>query len=114
MGNAETLRRAAVEMREAAQKAEQGRWKLWGMTVMADPTGTSNVGDAIEVARPSTPSWCDRVPRTWNGSYICGMDPAVALAVADWLDVVASRDPTGQSVEAEPAIAVARTYLRES
>lgn len=84
--SAETLRRAAAEMRRCARMAEPGRWKLWGMSVMADPEGTSNVADAIDVARTATPSTSDRILHTGNAQHIASWHPAVALAVADWLD----------------------------
>jgi hypothetical protein len=119
--SAEVLREAAALMRERAEKAEQGRWKLWGMTVMADPTGTSNVDDGIDVAQASTPSWCERGPRTWNAEHIASWHPAVALAVADWLASVAERQIDAHDTGAilggtdwEHALAVARAYLGEA
>jgi hypothetical protein len=118
--SAEVLREAAALMRERAEKAEQGRWKLWGMTVMADPTGTSNVDDGIDVAQAFTPSWCERGPRTWNAAHIASWHPAVALAVANWLAGVADaienweRGNYGTSPDQSHAFAVARAYLGEA
>lgn len=117
--SAEFLREAAALMRANAEKAEPGRWKLWGMSVMADPKGTSNVDDCIYVADAYTPSTTDRRLHTGNADHIASWHPAVALAVADWLD----RDADGweqlQSVIDEPlpadswstAVAVAAAYL---
>lgn len=112
--SAETLRTAAAKIRERAEKAEQGRWKLWGMTVMSDPKGTSKVDDGIDVASAYTPSWCERVPRTWNAEHIASWDPAVALVVADWLEDVADGKAHGWgSVGMNHALHVARAYLGE-
>lgn len=88
---ADLLTRAATLIRERAQAAEHGRWKLWGMSVMADPAGTSNVDDAILVAASvSTPSTSSRRLHTGNAEHIASWHPAVALAVADWLDEAGS------------------------
>lgn len=46
-----------------------------------------------------------------DAEHIASWHPAVALAVADWLDSVADRDGTCRSVESEPALAVADAYL---
>ena len=88
--SADTLTRAAAEMRRCAEMAEPGRWKLWGMTVMADPKGTSSVDDAIKVAHTSTPSTTGLLLHTGNAQHIASWHPAVALAMADLLDNEAS------------------------
>ena len=38
------------EIQERLDKVTPGRWKLWGMTVMADQDGTSNQETAVTVA----------------------------------------------------------------
>ena len=89
--SAELLREAAALMRERAERAEQGRWKLWGMQVMADPRGTGDVADAIPVATAYTPSTHPDQLRTFNATHIATWHPLVALAVADLLDDVRKR-----------------------
>lgn len=44
------MRKLVDEAEERAKKATPGPWKVWGMQVMADPKGTSNVEDRIPVA----------------------------------------------------------------
>lgn len=111
------LRAAAAEMRAKAEKATPGRWKLWGMAVMADQDGTSNVDTAVPVcATYSTDAESGRL-RTYDADHIAGMHPAVALAVADWLDAAADGlSPERMSLSeagpyAQGALAVAATYL---
>ena len=111
--SAETLRRAAALMRELAENAEPGVWKLWGMQVMADTSGTSNVDLATPVTNCHTPSTTDRLLHTGNAQHIASWHPAVALAVADWLDVVADDGTADYDLinsEGE-ALTVARAYL---
>ena len=118
---AETLRRAAALMRERAEAATPGQW-----LVDADAAD-------FPVLAPDTSDF------TWDGVFICttrldekadanradadhiaSWHPAVALAVADWLDGVAwaidSDDELAEPGFGEPtaAFAVARAYLGES
>jgi hypothetical protein len=69
-----------AEDEAAAKAAESGRWKLWGMSVMADPQGTSNVDDAIDVASTRTTSTAGGYLRTFNARHIARHDPARVLA----------------------------------
>lgn len=67
-----------IEARAAA--ATPGPWKLWGMTVMADPLGNSNVDEAEDIARTSDP---DRGLRTFNANFIAhARDDVPKLAAA--------------------------------
>lgn len=84
MVNSELLREASALMRHNASIATPGTWKLWGMLVMADQDGTSNVDTAVEVAHTLHRDE-DNKPRTWDAKHIAGMQPSVALAVAEWL-----------------------------
>lgn len=68
-----------AEDREAAEKASQGRWKLWGMQVMADTFGDSNVDHAALVANTQFVDDNGK-PRTWNAHHIAQWDPARVLA----------------------------------
>ncbi len=89
--SAEVLREAAAKMRATAQAAEPGRWKTWGMSVLADPKGTSDLDDAIPVAEHlHSPSTSSLRLHTGNVDHIASWHPAVALAVADWLDAEAT------------------------
>lgn len=53
-------------------QATQGSWKLWGMSVLADQDGTSNVETAVPVARLDA---VNGQLRTFNGSFMCRFDP---------------------------------------
>jgi hypothetical protein len=66
------------EDEDLALKATQGRWKLWGMLVMADPSGTSNVDDCIDVAQTYFRDEQGK-PRTWDASHIARWDPQRVL-----------------------------------
>lgn len=50
------------------KEASPAPWKLWGMQVMSDPKGASNVADCIPVA--DTYYTVDGRPRTWNADLI--------------------------------------------
>lgn len=60
-----------------ARNATQGVWKIWGMDVYADPVGSSNLADAIEVA--DVRSSIHGQLRTWNAMHIAAHDPGRAL-----------------------------------
>lgn len=83
---AQKLRDAAARIRETAQAATPGAWKVWAMSVLADQDGTSDVETAVPVADTHHEAGL----RTFNATHIALWSPPVALAVADWLDQVAS------------------------
>lgn len=56
-----------------ADGATPGIWKLWGMDVYADLTGSSSMDDAIKVASVRSPD-PERL-RTWNSTLIAAHDP---------------------------------------
>ncbi|HEY9367020.1 hypothetical protein [Streptomyces sp.] len=87
MTPAEELTAAADRLNELVAKATPGRWKLWGMEVLADIDGTSNVDTALPVARTSHEAGL----RTFNATYIAAMNPLVGKALAEWLRVEARR-----------------------
>lgn len=94
--SSETLRRAAALMRERAQGA------TW-----VDFHGKSDwAGDVTALGLDDA-----------DFAHVSGMSPAVALAVADWLDQAAIH-VEGGSLSSHPmstrALAVARAYLGES
>lgn len=55
------------EIQARADAATPGPWKLWGMTVMADPLGNSNVDESHDIAHSFDP---DRGLRTFNADFI--------------------------------------------
>ncbi len=75
----EKARQRIEERQEAARKATQGRWKLWGMEVRADPVGDSNLDTSLPVAR----TFHETGLFTFNANHIRINDPAHALAVLD-------------------------------
>ena len=111
--SAEKLREAAAEMRRIAENATPGRWKLWGMQVMADQDGTSNVKTAAPVANTFHRDE-DGKPRTWDADQIAGMDPTVTLALAELLSMIADH-AAGRGVICgsceDQALTLARAYL---
>lgn len=108
--SSDTLRRAAALMRERAEAATPGPWEA-----QQDGSG----GWWIEAPYTATIAELDidySVPQA-DAEHIAGMHPAVALAVADWLDTVARLmehgDPGGPLLQ-KRALAVAHAYLGES
>lgn len=108
MTEIETLREAARLMRERAESATSGRW----VDEYSSEAGNCVIPDDAQSTR-------EHVARTqlfcavYDAKHIAGMDPAVALAVADWLDHAVARVRTGQAMDYF-ALVVARTYLREA
>ena len=79
-----------TELRQTAAKATPGVWKLWGMTVMADQDGTSNVDSAVEVAHTVYRDERGK-PRTWDAMHIAAFDPPTALALLDRMEAAEAR-----------------------
>jgi len=75
--SAEVLRRAAAQMRERAGSVERSPWNADGLSVLGDARKVASVHNA-------GPDVAD---------YIASWHPAVALAVADWLDYTAAQHP---------------------
>jgi hypothetical protein len=85
---AEVLREAAALMRERAEAARAGRWGRTEST----PGGTLVVAD--RAAGPVRVASCTgSLPEgnEANATHIASWHPAVALAVADWLEDIAER-----------------------
>lgn len=99
--SADILRRAAVLMRERAEAARAGRWVADGQIVTANWEH-----------EPRAVVYCDGSPiregNVANAAHIAGMDPAVARAVADWLEATAITD-----ANAPYALTAASAYLGE-
>lgn len=123
--SAETLRRAAALMRERAEAATPGPWEF------RPRRGFQSVSDS-----PATIGFVDTAgyfvmlrEGMWatenDMSYVASWHPAVALAVADWLDATAARIDAGRDPQhggrrnhswrgSREALAVARAYLGET
>jgi hypothetical protein len=111
--SAETLRKAAALIRERAPHASDSPW-----TVDARPDGRTWIDqpeDRHAISMHGMPA---------NAEHIASWHPAVALAVADWLDTVAAWELCdalmGESFvgpcadTAKVALTVARAYLGEA
>ena len=126
--SADILTRAAALMRARAERATPGRWE-------ADRhfTGDGSVVMADGLRRAHLPR--DSGGHEANAEHAAGMDPAVALDLADWLDDTAAiHTPERSTPHNEPygcgqcfphdghwpcgdyksALTVARTYLGET
>jgi hypothetical protein len=94
--SADMLREAATLMRERAEAATQGPWRaepirgigLRRADVRGLPENTAHDyrGDAVATAADSEFGACPQ----GDAEHIASWHPAVALAVADWLDAVAA------------------------
>lgn len=70
-----------AEIAGRADAATPGVWKLWGMSVMADQDGTSNVDTAVDVARTLYRDDAGK-PRTWDAEFIAHARQDVPRLVA--------------------------------
>lgn len=125
--SAEILRRAAALMQERAGAATPGPWESgtdgWTETVSGDGEDwcfVRRVGSASDITEHMLHGQPEIDSQTMaDAEHIAAWDPAVALAVADWLDslVDAMTNPNarygGASTgrEEASALAVARLYL---
>lgn len=109
--SAETLRRAAALMRERAEAASAGPWKRYGMAGVAghDWEIVDERRVECECGEPVALTGC---ATNADALHIASWHPAVALAVADWLESVSSDTYLG-SITRSKALAVARAYLGE-
>lgn len=122
--SADVLRRAAAKMRERAEAATPGPWHVVA-SGMGIRTPTPAAYRFIRDDREHTvaEAW-DSMTGREDAAHIASWHPAVALAVANWLDEQAGcleedattfRFATPESREAmyADALAVARAYLGE-
>ena len=120
--SAELLREAAKEIRERAQAATPGPWSHWHMPAdgrleVFVPNGTMDTETILEFKDHMDCEECIR-PTEPDAYHITSWHPAVALAVADWLDFEAActdraarQFPSDQWDADERALNVARAYL---
>lgn len=109
--SSDLLRRAASLMRERAEAATPGPWTVKPHGARHDCMTVRGVGDEHVAYYTGTP----------DAAHIAAMHPAVALAVADWLDAASAKAEAVEAsgltfggVEGKPALAVARAYLGEA
>ena len=104
---AATLREAAAKMRELAEAATPGPWHLDGPWWI-DTTGYDMVTgrDRKAVAVPGEPT-----ANPADMAHVRSWHPAVALAVADWLDDEIAKWGDEPACLDKHALTVARTFL---
>lgn len=106
--SAELLREAAALMRERAEGATDGGWQTY-----VDPHDDSIVfdqyGTGVQSATTHDVVCYSGQVYSRDAAHIASWHPAVAFAVADWLDVVASRNEALLSSFAEGSRAGAVT-----
>ena len=69
-------------IRARADAATAGPWKLWGMSVLADPVGDSNLDTAIDVARTSYRN-ANGHPRTNDADFIAAARTDVPALITE-------------------------------
>lgn len=117
--SADLLREAAALMRERAEAATPGPWEHHrdhgGRETGDGELLIGNIGDSGGGRRAA-----DFIGKCWgwgpqqpNAAHIASWHPAVALAVADWLDGEAGyvERHAASDLTTARALAVARTYL---
>ena len=107
--SAELLLEAAALMRERAEAATPSPWRA-GICRHSDRGDEHRVVSAEGFGQIADFSESWRVEA--DAAHIASWHPAVALAVADWLEVAADRYEVGfWGKNYQPALAVARAYL---
>lgn len=122
--SADLLREAAAKMRERAEAATSGPW--FGVTGPGGYPNEVRTGDGSDAGLPvlfeRRRIGTSHYMRGADAHHIASWHPAVALAVADWLErdaqmierVPESIDPATPERVYARAFAVARAYLGES
>lgn len=98
-------------LREAASQATPGRWKLWGMSVMADQDGTSNVDTAVHVASTHYRDENGK-PRTWDADWIFLTQPGEVLALLDRLEAAEAERDDLRDLMQRQNLMIATTEIR--
>lgn len=109
---AEFLREAATLLRERAEKATPGPW------IVQEHDGQANVlAASVPVAMDSDEYYGYGACSPANAQYLVAVHPGVALALADWLDlmvhgvVAVGTEAALQTVDFYKALAVAEAIL---
>lgn len=114
---AETLRRAATLMRERAEGASTSPWTTLHSKRFGPQAAFSTGLNTVQLSERFETEGGYRGAQ--NAEHIASWHPAVALAVADWLEWLADRSESGNDIPAmrgqglEQALAVARAFLGE-
>lgn len=112
--SSEVLRQAARLMRERAAEASYGDG-AWCSAYLASSIRNMQRNCAWDCPEhapwggPDRTEECDQ-PTRYAGEHIASWHPAVALAVADWLDSVVDRGEAEMD-EGKAAVRVARAYV---
>ena len=116
------LRAAAARLRELANGATPGPWKH--MCLGSEGCVVHRDSGTIRERGPSRGTVARFGWKEWKADhadavFVAGMDPLVALAVADWLDAAAETaeytEVQGAHIHPEShALKVARAYLGEA
>lgn len=86
--SADVLRAAATKLREAAEGATEGPWRIEADRV---DTETGEGGETYVLASGEGYDEYVAEPAPEDATYIALANPAFGLAVADWLDATAAR-----------------------
>lgn len=100
--SAELLREAACLMRERAEAATPGPWEAFGDHLVWPSEKGPAANDPILAMFGEA--------HDESATHIASWHPAVAIAVADWLEVT-ERDTGSSSTAYHAALTVARAYL---
>lgn len=110
----DVLRRAAALMRERAEAASPSPWRLECSEMCANVIEADDDEQAVASTwAPSSLPDNDYRREEGNAAHIASWDPAVALAVADWLDYMSKAHEDGY-LKGSHALVVARAYLGET
>lgn len=125
--SAEVLHQAATLMRERAEAASPGPWHVcdspeWHEDALPDQVICAEEHLAVATLADEWYEDQDGEPASADDArHIASWHPAVALAVADWLDATAAENDSTDALEflnfvgpdALAAVKVARAYLGE-
>lgn len=116
--SSQILREAAALMRERAEAATDGVCPEWTRSAVRHIARNCDIECWHKDSDPLVKKYhdADGMPETWtrydDAEHIASWHPAVALAVADWLDKEAAWVDLGAANSPDnEALAVARAYL---
>ena len=112
--SAEVLREASALMRTRAEGASAGPWKRFGMAGVAGADWEIVDERRVECDGCNEPVALLGCATNADALHIASWHPAVALAVADWLDACALVTEIAPDRHKGLALAVARAYLGEA
>lgn len=118
----ELIRRAAALMRERAEGATEGPWRIYSDPGCDALVVLDQYGMGVQSSTTLDIIAYDGQIYSRDAAHIASWHPVVALAVADWLDAESAshvhlkdEEPTYTydlpGMDASPAVRVARAYL---